>query len=118
LKNLEQPTIKRSPSLAAFFHATNQRGNMLTASRLRKLLSFEKSTGLFFWRVRTSNRIRVGDVAGSQRFDGFRKIVIDGISYVAQRLAVLHVTGDWPANNVIFRNGNREDNRWINIRAA
>jgi hypothetical protein len=90
----------------------------LTAERLRKLLSYEPATGIFRWLVRTSNRVRVGSVAGSKRADGYRKIAIDGISYVAQRLAVLHVTGEWPANSVPRRNLDREDNRWQNICAA
>jgi hypothetical protein len=66
----------------------------LTAERLRKLLSYEPATGIF------------------------RKIAIDGISYIAQRLAVLHVTGQWPAKSVPRRNLDREDNRWQNICAA
>jgi hypothetical protein len=91
---------------------------MITASRLRKLLSYEPATGLLRWRERTSNRVRVGSVAGSKRADGYRKIAIDGISYVAQRLAVLHQTGEWPASSVVFGNGNRADNRWRNLRPA
>jgi hypothetical protein len=42
----------------------------LTASRLRKLLSYDKTTGLFRWLVRTSNRIRIGGIAGSRHRDG------------------------------------------------
>jgi hypothetical protein len=90
----------------------------LTASRLRKLLSCDKATGIFRWLVRTSNRVRVGGVAGSKRADGYRKIAIDGVSYVAQRLAVLHITGEWPAKSVPRRNLDRADNRWVNIRGA
>jgi HNH endonuclease len=93
-------------------------GNMLTASRLRDVLAFEKSTGLFRWRERTSNRINVGDVAGSRRSDGFRKIVVDGRSYLSNRLAFLAVTGRWPERAVTHRNGIRSDTRWRNIRGA
>jgi hypothetical protein len=101
--------------LAAFFIEENE---MLTASKLRRLLSYNKTTGLFRWRVRTSNRIRVGSVAGCERRDGFRKIAIEGKSYLANRLAVLHTTGRMPANNVTRRNGNRSDDRWRNLRVA
>jgi hypothetical protein len=102
--------------LAAFFHTTKQRGNMLTASKLRQVISYNKSTGVMRWLVRTSNRIRVGGEAGSKRTDGFRKIVIGGKSYLANRLAVMHVTGTMPVNDVTFRNGNRADCRWRNLR--
>jgi hypothetical protein len=91
---------------------------MLTAERLRELLSYEPTTGLFRWLVRTSNRVRVGDIAGSDCTDGYRKIAIDGNSYLAQILALLHVTGECPVNNVPRRNLDREDNRWINISAS
>jgi hypothetical protein len=91
---------------------------MLTAERLRQVLSYDPASGLLRWLVRPSNRVRVGDIAGSDRADGYRKIAIDGRSYLAQRLAVLHQTGHWPANKVPRRNLDREDNRWINISAA
>jgi len=51
---------------------------MITAERLRDVLAYEKTTGLFRWRVRTSNRINIGDIAGSKHRDGFRKIAVDG----------------------------------------
>jgi hypothetical protein len=91
---------------------------MITASRLRQALSYDRKTGLFRWRERTSNRIRIGDIAGCTRADGFRKIAVDGVSYLTNRLAVLHVTGRMPANNVTRRNGNRSDDRLRNLRAA
>ena len=91
---------------------------MLTVSRLRYLLSYNKSTGIMRWKNPTSNRVRVGSVAGCSRADGFRKIAIDGRSYLTNRLAVLHQTGEWPASNVIFKNGNRSDVSWRNLRTA
>jgi hypothetical protein len=91
---------------------------MLTASKLRQVISYNKSTGVMRWRERTSNRIRVGGEAGSKRTDGFRKIVIGGKSYLAHLLCVLHVTGKLPDGKVIFKNGDRSDTRWRNIRAA
>jgi hypothetical protein len=91
---------------------------MITAHRLRNLLGYSKTTGLFRWRVQTSNRIRVGQIAGCKTVRGFRKITIDGKTYVAHWLAVLHVRGHWPANNMTFRNFDRSDCRWRNLVAA
>jgi hypothetical protein len=89
---------------------------MLTASKLRKLLSYSKSTGTFRWRERLSNCVHVGDIAGdSNHVSGMRRIGIDGVSYFAQMLAVLHVTGKLP-KKVIFKNGVRSDTRWRNLR--
>ena len=90
---------------------------MLTASRLRKLLSYDRASGIMRWRVRLSNRVNVGDVAGGKHVGGYRKISIDGVSYLAHVLAVLAVTGRFPAT-VRHRNGNRADDRWRNLRVA
>jgi hypothetical protein len=91
---------------------------MLTASRLRKLLTYNRATGLFRWLVRPSKRVRVGSIAGSKRRDGFIKIGIDKKSYLAQHLAVLHVTGKLPEGRIIFKSGDRSDPRWRNLRFA
>jgi hypothetical protein len=91
---------------------------MLTAERLRDVLSYDRASGVMRWKNPTSRRVGVGSLAGSKRVDGFRKIVIDGKSYLAHRLAVLHVTGKMPTNDVAFRNGRREDTRWRNLRTA
>jgi hypothetical protein len=91
---------------------------MITASRLRDVLSYNRATGILKWRERTSNRIRIDAEAGSKRRDGFRKIVIDGRSYLAHMLCVLHATGQWPPKPVKFNNGDRSDCRWRNLRTA
>jgi hypothetical protein len=91
---------------------------MITAEKLRRLLSYQKSTGHFRWRVRTSNRIRVGDIAGSNHRDATRKINLEGKTYLLHRLAFLYVTGRWPVQRVAFRNGDRSDSRWRNLKVA
>jgi hypothetical protein len=91
---------------------------MLTASRLRRLISYNRTTGIMRWLVRPSNRIRVGSEAGSARRDGFRKVAIDGRSYLQHRLIIFHQTERWPSKPVIFRNGKRADTRWRNLRVA
>jgi hypothetical protein len=92
--------------------------DMLTASKLRRLLSYDKTTGLFRWMVRRPNRISVGDIAGSDHADGTRKINLEGKTYLLHRLAVLHITDRMSANNVTRRNGNRSDDRRRNLRVA
>ena len=90
---------------------------MITASRVRKLLSYQKSTGLFRWRVRPSNRVGVGQIAGANHIGGARRIGVEGVSYLAHHLAALYVTGRWP-HGVAFRNGQRSDTRWRNLEVA
>jgi hypothetical protein len=108
----------RANSPGGFSFLTRGFSWMITAERLRNLLSYDRKTGLFRWLVRTSNRISVGDVAGGKHVGGYRKISIDGVSYLAHVLAVLTVTGRFPARPVRHRNGNRADDRWRNLRVA
>ena len=48
--------------------------------------------------------------------DGRYYISIDGVDYLAEELAFLHMTGRWPRNGVEHINGNAQDNRWENLR--
>lgn len=90
----------------------------LTADRLRDLLDYDKATGEFRWRVVRRGRCAQGAIAGWIREDGHRQIMINGHRYYANRLAVLHVTGQWPVAQVEHRHGVRDDNRWSEIREA
>lgn len=91
---------------------------MLTQERLQELLRYDTASGAFTWRVRTSNRVRVGGEAGCLNPKGYRGIKLDGRLYLAHRLAWLYVHGDWPIDQIDHRNGVRSDNRLANLREA
>src|SRR5215469_14084291 len=59
---------------------------MLTANRLRKVLSYAPATGIFRWKVSASTRAPVGTIAGAKNGRGYRQIRIDGQPYSASRL--------------------------------
>jgi hypothetical protein len=86
----------------------------LTAERLRELFTYDPETGVFSWRARTSNRIKIGDAAGS-RDHGCICIVVHGNRYYAHRLAWLYMHGEWPAKQIDHLNGDRCDNRITNL---
>lgn len=88
----------------------------LTAERLRHVLDYNPGTGLFRWKVRTSNRVSVGDIAGAPHKAGYVQIYVDGENFLAHRLAWLHVVGAWPAYTIDHINHNRSDNRFANLR--
>ena len=90
---------------------------MLTAARLRELLSYDPSTGKWMWIVRRSGPWP-GREAGSPNATGHIQIKIDGIAYYAARLAVLYMTGAWPVSEVDHINRIPADNRWLNLREA
>ena len=88
---------------------------MLTTERLKQLLSYDPETGVFTW---ASNRLpqRIGQRAGSEHNDGYRKIRLDGRDYLEHRLAWLYVHGAFPKFDTDHINGNRCDNRICNLR--
>jgi hypothetical protein len=93
---------------------------MLTAERLRELMTYHPETGLFTYLIRRPrSRIVPGTVrAGSLDSCGYPCLDIDGKRYKAHRLAWLWMTGSWPEPEIDHRNGDPSDNRWVNLREA
>ena len=89
---------------------------MLKVERVRALLHYDPETGVFTRKVRTSNRINIGDVAGGKDAKGYICIRVDGKTYKAHRLAWLYMHGAWPTGEIDHINGVRDDNRITNLR--
>lgn len=89
--------------------------------RLREVLDFNPTTGLFHWKVKLSIRIQVGDEAGCiTNSDGKDYLVIrfDGVKYLAHRLAWAHHYGAQPPEKIDHEDGDGCHN-WIgNLREA
>ncbi|HTV32739.1 MAG TPA: HNH endonuclease, partial [Methylocella sp.] len=69
---------------------------MVTLERLKAVLDYEPETGLFRWK-RSKTNTKCGQIAGSKSGCGYIYIEIDGIAYLAHRLAWLYMTGEWPS---------------------
>lgn len=88
---------------------------MITAAELKSLLKYNQDTGLFTWLVASSNRIRIGDIAGCNK-DGYILIRVNNILYRAHRLAWLYMTGSFPSQHIDHVDHIRSNNRWFNLR--
>ena len=88
----------------------------LTAERLRQVLFYDPATGVFTWREKVAKKVNVGARAGRVTSNGYRVIGVHGEQHLEHRLAVLYVTGSWPASHVDHRRGKTADNRWSKIR--
>lgn len=104
---------------------------MLTAERLREIVTYDPETGTFRWRDtfaaglhcgRTRPRAGPGDVVrqGVVPSLGYGYIMIDGKAYLAHRLAWLYVHGTFPKKGMHVDHINRDklDNRIANLRVA
>ena len=91
---------------------------MITQEELKSQLNYDEVTGIFTWKIKNSNRIKIGDIAGSINNKGYTIITINKKHFVAHRLAWLYVYNYIPSKDIDHINGNRADNRINNLREA
>jgi hypothetical protein len=89
-----------------------------TQSRLKELLIYDETTGLFTWIKNSGRKKLVGTTAGSANDAGYVYIGIDGRVYLAHRLAWLYMMGLWPDPEIDHKDTNPTNNRWKNIRES
>lgn len=86
-------------------------------STIKKLLHYDGRSGLLTWRVDKSHTARAGDEAGTVRTtDGRIVVMINGRTYMANRLIWLYTHGEWPKDRLIFWDGDKQNLRLSNIR--
>ncbi|MFA5897915.1 MAG: HNH endonuclease [Hyphomicrobium sp.] len=93
----------------------------VTAARLRELIHYDPTTGVFTWLVSTSNRAQVGSRAGwivTKKNGKYRRISIDGRTYEEGVLALLYMTGFYPTKRIDHKDTDGTSNRWANLREA
>lgn len=89
---------------------------MLTQQELKLNLSFNPETGIFTWLVANNGRVKVGMIAGSLSSTGYLYIMIDRKNYKSHRLAWLYMTGEWPKKMIDHIDGEKSNNRIVNLR--
>lgn len=86
-----------------------------THEYLKSVVDYDKETGIFTRKVRTSVRIKVGQVCGFVNKCGYVKIKIMAKTFAAHRLAWFWMYGEWPGPEIDHINGVRSDNRIANL---
>lgn len=83
---------------------------------LREHLDYNENTGKLHWRTGKGGK-KAGDIVGSLTDDGYIRFTLQGKQWLAHRVAwVLH-TGEDPGIMVVDHiNGQRNDNRIVNLR--
>lgn len=86
----------------------------LSATTARKLLHYDARTGELTWNVDRGS-IKMGDEAGTVRPDKRVTVIVNGKTYLANRLIWLLQTGEHPKTRLAFKDGNPQNLRWSNI---
>ena len=93
----------------------------MTPAELKTLLSYDPETGELTWRVRGVPRIDnrlAGKPALIGTSDGYRVGKIMTQNLKAHRVAWAIYYGEWPKAMLDHINGNRADNRIVNLRTV
>jgi len=96
---------------------------MLSVERLKELLDYEPATGRLLWKVKRNSfrgRVKPGEPAGCIGTHGYRLIRLEGTLRHAHQWVWYWHTGEWPdkQTDIDHINGNRDDNRFENLRIA
>lgn len=89
-----------------------------TADRIRELFNYDRGSGLLTWKVSPAQRVKVGDVAGSVRKDGYLTVSIDGRACLVHRVCWVHFYGVPLTNKLDHRDTKRAHNAIDNLREA
>lgn len=86
----------------------------ITEERLKELFYYDPLSGEF-----TRKKYMFGakkNKVGNVRHDGYKRICIDYVSYLAHRLAWLYMTGEMPDDVIDHIDGNPSNNAFHNLR--
>lgn len=89
-----------------------------SAERVRSLFDFDPETGVLSWKNSVSHRSAGKRVGNALLKDGYRRVSVDDSSWAEHRIIWLYVHGFWPPEEIDHINGNRTDNRILNLRLA
>ena len=87
-----------------------------TIEHLRASFIYDTQTGFFTWVTHKRRPDLVGKRAGSAHDMGYWTIAIHNRKQLAHRLVWAYMTGEWPTQHIDHINGDKQDNRFCNLR--
>ena|SRR4030067_1688811 len=89
---------------------------MIDKNNVHRIFNYDPITGNLKWLVSLNNRALSGSIANSTTNSGYLRVGVHGESYLVHRIIWLMVNNRWPKYEIDHINGNRSDNRLINLR--
>lgn len=89
---------------------------MLTKERAQEIIEYAPCTGKLTWKVSLNSRSKAGAEAGYVGSNGYSRLKIDGVHYLAHRVAWLIHYGHWPSGQLDHIDNNRNNNAISNLR--
>ena len=83
---------------------------------LHRLFRYDRETGKLYWKISTSNRIKVGDEAGSPHSGGYVCVKIQSKKYLIHRIIYKMCHKVEPPTYIDHINQIKSDNRLENLR--
>lgn len=88
---------------------------MITYTKAVELFDCNPTAGVLKWTLAGPRKVR-GKLAGCVNGNGYMLIQINNRKYCVHRIVWLIVHGKWPKGEIDHINGNRADNRLVNLR--
>jgi hypothetical protein len=88
---------------------------VITQEQVKELFNYDPGTGVLTRKIRTSQCVQIGDIAGCVNAGGYLVVGINSKLYQNHRIAFLHHHGYLP-KFLDHINGDGSDNRIINLR--
>ena len=83
---------------------------------LHRLFRYDRETGKLYWKIATTNSIKVGDEAGSPHSQGYICVVVQSKSYYVHRIIYKMCHKVEPPTYIDHINKIKSDNRLENLR--
>jgi len=91
---------------------------MVTAKCVREFFGYNPITGILFRTKTINSRAQTGTIINTRDKKGYIIVGFANKRYKAHRIIWLLVTGCWPKDHIDHINGDKSDNRWLNLREA
>lgn len=91
----------------------------MNIEKIKSIFQYDQYTGNLYWKIRPSQRVKAGDLAGGKaNSEGYLTVKFNGRAFLSHRVCWACHYGSWPSSQIDHINGVKTDNRIENLRIA